>query len=269
MAEQLTKHYGRRCVVNQLNLAIPAGTVYGFLGRNGAGKSTTIRMLLGMTHPTYGRAALLGHDVNRLPAEVRGRIAYLAEGFPLYGWMTVAEATRFSRRFHAGHWNQPLLDHVLEHFRLPRRQKIRRLSQGQRAQVALGLAIAPDPDLLILDDPTLGLDTVARREFLVSLIQLIQREGRTIFYSSHILVRRRTRGRSHRHSCRRRAARRLPHGMLQAKRAEGPARIRRAAAQIPRLRRAGQRVGNRRPARAGDRQFRRRATAGHRIVCDR
>jgi ABC-2 type transport system ATP-binding protein len=187
VAERLTKHYSGRCVVNQLNLAIPVGTVYGFLGRNGAGKSTTIRMLLGMTHPTYGRAALLGHDVSRLPPVVRGRIAYLAEGYPLYGWMTVAEAARFTSRFHAGHWNQPLLDHVLEHFRLPRRQKIRRLSQGQRAQVALGLAIAPDPDLLILDDPTLGLDTVARREFLVSLIQLIQREGRTIFYSSHIL----------------------------------------------------------------------------------
>jgi ABC-2 type transport system ATP-binding protein len=187
VAERLTKHYGRHCVVNQLNLAIPAGTVYGFLGRNGAGKSTTIRMLLGMTHPTYGRAALLGHDVGRLPAEVRGRIAYLAEGYPLYGWMTVADAARFTRKFHAGQWNQALLDQVLDHFRLPRRQKIRRLSQGQRAQVALGLAIAPDPDLLILDDPTLGLDTVARREFLVSLIQLIQREGRTIFFSSHIL----------------------------------------------------------------------------------
>ena len=115
VAEHLTKP--RQYVVNQLNLAIPAGTVYGFLGRNGAGKSTTIRMLLGMAHPTYGRAALLGHDVSRLPPEVRGRIAYLAEGHPLYGWMTVAEAARFSRRFHAGHWNQPLLDHVLEHFR--------------------------------------------------------------------------------------------------------------------------------------------------------
>ena len=82
VAERLTKHYSGRCVVNQLNLAIPAGTVYGFLGRNGAGKSTTIRMLLGMTHPTYGRAALLGHDVSRLPPEVRGRIAYLRKDIP-------------------------------------------------------------------------------------------------------------------------------------------------------------------------------------------
>jgi ABC-2 type transport system ATP-binding protein len=129
----LTKYYGRRCVVNQLNLSIPTGSVYGFLGRNGAGKSTTIRMLLGMAQPTYGHAALLGHDIATLPPHVRGRIAYVAEGHPLYGWMTIGEAARFSRWFHAERWNQALIDHVFEHFRLPLRQKIRRLSQGQRA----------------------------------------------------------------------------------------------------------------------------------------
>ena len=80
-----------------------------------------------------------------------------------------------------------MLDQILDHFELPLRSKIRRLSHGQRAQVALALAIAPDPDLLILDDPTLGLDTVARRDFLMSMIQLIQRQGRTILFSSHIL----------------------------------------------------------------------------------
>jgi ABC-2 type transport system ATP-binding protein len=184
---RFTKHYGSRCVVNCLNLRVQAGGVYGLLGRNGAGKSTTIRMLLGMAKPTYGRAELLGHDVATLPPEVRGRIAYLAEGHPLYGWMTVGEAIRFIRAFHAERWNQHLLEQVLEHFELPLGKKIRRLSNGQRAHVALALAIAPDPDLLILDDPTLGLDTVARREFLVSLIHVIQRDGRTILFSSHIL----------------------------------------------------------------------------------
>jgi ABC-2 type transport system ATP-binding protein len=187
VSDRLTKYYGPRCVVNEVNLNIPAGSVYGFLGRNGAGKSTTIRMLLGMAQPTYGRAKLLGHDVATLPPEVRGRIAYLAEGHPLYGWMTVAEAVKFIRAFYPARWNQPLLEQILAHFELPARTKIRRLSEGQRAQVALALAIAPDPDLLILDDPTIGLDTVARREFLVSLIQLIGREGRTILFSSHIL----------------------------------------------------------------------------------
>ncbi len=186
--ERLTKYYDARCVVNCLNLRIPAGTVYGFLGRNGAGKSTTIKMLLGMVQPNYGRIELLGHDIAVLPSQVRGRIAYLAEGHPLYTWMTVAEAARFCRSFHAGRWNQRMLDQILEHFEIPSRLKLRRMSNGQRANVALALAIAPDPDLLILDDPTLGLDTVARRDFLLSMIDLVQRQGRTILFSSHILA---------------------------------------------------------------------------------
>jgi ABC-2 type transport system ATP-binding protein len=188
VTERLTKYYGSRCVVNCLNLHVPAGTVYGFLGRNGAGKSTTIKMLLGMAQPNFGRVELLGHNVATLPPEVRGRIAYLAEGHPLYGWMSVDEAVRFARSFHTDRWNQPLLDQILDHFEIPSRAKLRRLSNGQRANVALALAIAPDPDLLILDDPTLGLDTVARRDFLMSMIHLVQRQGRTILFSSHILA---------------------------------------------------------------------------------
>ncbi len=186
--ERLTKYYGPRCVVNSLNLKIPAGTIYGFLGRNGAGKSTTIKMLMGMTRPNSGSARLLGHDNAELPPRVKERIAYLAEGHPLYRWMTVAEAAKFARSFHADRWNQPLFDQILDHFELSRRAKLGRLSNGQRANVSLALAIAPDPDLLILDDPTLGLDTVARRDFLMSMIQLVQRQGRTILFSSHILA---------------------------------------------------------------------------------
>jgi ABC-2 type transport system ATP-binding protein len=188
LTERLTKYYGSRCVVNGLNLSVPTGSVYGFLGRNGAGKSTTIKMLLGMAQPSYGKVELLGHDIATLAPEVRGRIAYLAEGQPLYGWMTIGEAVRFARAFYPGRWNQRLLDQILDHFELPARSKLRRLSNGQRANVALALAIAPDPDLLVLDDPTLGLDTVARRDFLMSMIHLVQRRGRTILFSSHILA---------------------------------------------------------------------------------
>jgi ABC-2 type transport system ATP-binding protein len=188
VTERLTKYYGSRCVVNGLNLRVPAGSVFGFLGRNGAGKSTTIKMLLGMAQPNYGRIELLGHELSVLPAEVRGRIAYLAEGHPVYSWMTVTEAARYFRAFHPGRWNQRLLDQILEHFELPLRTKLRRLSNGQRASVALALAVAPDPDLLVLDDPTLGLDTVARRDFLMSMIHLVARKGRTILFSSHILA---------------------------------------------------------------------------------
>jgi ABC-2 type transport system ATP-binding protein len=182
----LTKFYGGRKVVDALELRVPRGSVYGFLGRNGAGKSTTIKMLLGLVHADAGRAEVLGDDAARLRPATRARIAYLAENHPLYAWMTVGEAVRFTRSFHAG-WNAGLVEQILAHFALGSKQKIRHLSNGQRAQVALALAVGPDPELLVLDDPTLGLDTVVRRDFLESMIQIIQRQGRTILFSSHIL----------------------------------------------------------------------------------
>src|SRR3954467_10522723 len=101
--------------------------------------------------------------------------------------MTIDDAVKFTRAFYPK-WNDTLVDQVLDHFELRRRQKFRRLSRGQQAQVSLALAVAPDPELLVLDDPTLGLDTVVRRDFLESLIQIIQRQGRTILISSHILA---------------------------------------------------------------------------------
>ena len=157
-------------------------------GATGPASRRPSRCCWGWPSPTTAGSSFSGHELANLPPEVRGRIAYLAEGHPLYGWMTVAEAVRFARSFHADRWNQRLLDQILEHFEIPSRAKLRRLSNGQRANVALALAIAPDPDLLILDDPTLGLDTVARRDFLMSMIHLVQRQGRTILFSSHILA---------------------------------------------------------------------------------
>ncbi len=186
VTHRLTKYYDGRRVVDALDLRVAQGRVYGLLGRNGAGKSTVIKMLLGMVHPDYGRAEVLGEDALELRPQTRARIAYLAEGHPLYRWMTVGQAVRFARAFYRN-WNGGLLEQILDHFELARRAKIRRLSHGQRAQVSLALCVASDPELLILDDPTLGLDTVVRRDFLESLIQIIQRRGRTILFSSHIL----------------------------------------------------------------------------------
>ena len=148
VTERLTKYYGTKAVVNCLNLTVPKGSVYGFLGRNGAGKSTTIKMLTGMVHPDSGTAHVLGDDSRSLRPETRARIAYLAEGHPLYNWMTMGEAVRFTRAFYS-QWNDGLLERILDHFELSRKAKLRRLSNGQRAQVSLALAIAPDPELLI------------------------------------------------------------------------------------------------------------------------
>lgn len=186
LTRNLTKFYGQQAVVRRLNLRVPTGCVYGFLGRNGAGKSTTIKMLTGMIEPDDGEAVLLGERIGEMTPQTRSRIAYVAEGHPLYRLMTIDRLQRFTRAFYDT-WNEELFGEIIEHFALPRRRRIWRLSRGQRAQVALALAVAPDPELLILDDPTLGLDTVVRRDMLESLVQLIQREGRTILFSSHIL----------------------------------------------------------------------------------
>lgn len=182
----LTKYYGERCVVNNLQLNVPTGCVYGLLGRNGAGKSTTIKMLMGLVRPDRGHATLLGEPADAVSPATRAQIAYLAENHPMYKWMTIDEAIGFTRAFYPK-WNDRLVDQILDHFSLSRKAKVRRLSNGQKAQVALALAVAPEPKLIILDDPALGLDTVVRRDFLESMVQIIQQSGRTILFSSHIL----------------------------------------------------------------------------------
>jgi ABC-2 type transport system ATP-binding protein len=183
---RLTKYYGGRRVVDNLNLRVPHGSVYGFLGRNGAGKSTTLKMLVGLAQPDFGTAELLGQDVSSLSSETKGRIAYLAEGHPLYTSMTIAQAVAFTRAFYPAARGQ-LVEEILDHFALAPGMKIGKLSRGQRAQVLLALAVTPDPELLILDDPTLGLDPNVRRDLLESMVQIIQRRGRTILFSSQIL----------------------------------------------------------------------------------
>jgi ABC-2 type transport system ATP-binding protein len=186
VTERLTKSYSGRRVVDNLSLRVPQGTVYGLLGRNGAGKSTLLKMLTGMVHPDFGRWALLGEDGATLSARTRGRIAYLAEGHPLYTWMTIGQAVKFTLAFYPSA-ERSFVEKILDHFGLRRDAKISRLSKGMRAQVSLALALAPDPELLILDDPTLGLDTNTRRDFVESMIHVIQRRGRTILFSSHVL----------------------------------------------------------------------------------
>jgi len=186
VTRQLTKCYDGQRVVHGLNLSVPRGSVYGLLGRNGAGKSTTIKMLTGMVHPDFGSIEVLGEDIHKMAPERREKIAYIAENHPLYRWMTVKGALKFAKSFYRN-WNQHLVEQILDHFEISGRRWLGRMSNGQRAQVSLAIALAPDPELLILDDPTLGLDTVVRRDFLESMIQIIHQSGRTILMTSHIL----------------------------------------------------------------------------------
>jgi len=182
----LTRYFGRHCVVNELNLRVPRGSIFGFLGRNGAGKSTTIRMLLGMIEPTRGSARILGRDSRELTPEDRARIGYLPEGHHVYGWMTVAECGKFQSDFYPK-WNEEIFRAVLSHFRLDMKNKAGNLSRGQRAGLCLALVLAPEPELLILDDPALGLDPVARRSLIQSMLYVTRRADRTILFSSHLL----------------------------------------------------------------------------------
>ena len=185
-ARGLTRYFGAKQAVAGLDLAVPRGCVFGFLGRNGSGKTTTIRMLLGLLRPTRGAATVLGHDCANLPPPLRGRIGYLAEGHPVYGWMRVAECSRFQAAFFE-RWNQEVFDAVVDHFGLSVGARAKDLSRGERAGLCLALTLAPEPELLILDDPALGLDPVARRALLEAMVYVTRREDRTIFFSSHSL----------------------------------------------------------------------------------
>jgi ABC-2 type transport system ATP-binding protein len=172
--------------VYELNLEVPRGCVFAFLGRNGSGKSTTIRMLLGLLPPTRGGGAILGADIRNIPPSVRARVGYLTEEHQLYNWMTVRQICEFQSSFFP-RWNDKILRGVLGHFGLRQEAKVRNLSRGQRGGLSLALTLAPDPELLILDDPALGLDPVARRLLVESMIYLTRRSDRTIFFSSHQL----------------------------------------------------------------------------------
>jgi ABC-2 type transport system ATP-binding protein len=184
---QLTKRFGAVHAVEALDLNVRAHQITGFLGRNGAGKSTTIKMLLGMTRPTSGTGTLLGRPIDDAKAnrDARRRIAYVAEDKQLYGYLTVEELIRFTRSFYAD-WRPDVAARLLDAYGLPPHRKARALSKGMRTKLALLLALSRTPELLILDEPSEGLDPVGIEELLQTLIGAAS-EGTTIFFSSHQL----------------------------------------------------------------------------------
>jgi len=184
--ENLVKYFDGRCVLDGINLTVPRGCIYGLLGRNGAGKTTIIRILLGLEPVTRGRTLLLETESTNLSPGIRGRIGCVAEGHNLIQNYKVERLIKLCKDLSL-QWNDESFGHLIETFRLPMDRRIRDLSMGMRAQLNLSLAMAIDPELLILDDPTLGLDTVARRQFLELAIEVIQKQGRTILFCSHIL----------------------------------------------------------------------------------
>ena len=181
----LTKYYGDFEAVRGLTMRVPKGTITGFLGQNGAGKSSTIKMLLGMIRPTRGAGHVLDFDIadEKQSIEMRKRVAYVGEDKRLYDYMTVGQMIEFTKAFYPG-WRDDVEKRLLEEFRLPLDRLTNKLSKGMRTQTALLLAFARGADLLILDEPTEGLDPVMA-EKLLELVVGSAADGATIFFSSH------------------------------------------------------------------------------------
>jgi ABC-2 type transport system ATP-binding protein len=184
--ESLTHRYGRTLAVDGLSLSIAPGEVHGLLGHNGAGKSTTIRCLLGLQKPRQGRTRVFGLDSWKHGVEIRRRAGYVPEDLQFYPWMTVAETLRFVSAFHPT-WDAALADDMARRLELPLRSRMKELSRGMSAKVALLCATAFHPEALILDDPTSGLDALVRREFLEQVIAVAAEGGRAVLFSSHVL----------------------------------------------------------------------------------
>jgi ABC-2 type transport system ATP-binding protein len=179
----LTKVFAGGAGVHKLDLRVPAGAVFALLGDNGAGKSTTIRMLTGLLPPDAGRAEILGKDCWADAVGLRHLVGYVPERPRFYDWMTVDEIGWFTAGFHTAGFLVRYREWI-ERFRVRRDAKLRDLSKGEYAKVGLELALAPDPHVLILDEPTSGLDLRVRREFLESMVALAG-DGRTVLISSH------------------------------------------------------------------------------------
>jgi ABC-2 type transport system ATP-binding protein len=180
----LRREFGAKAALAGLDLALGSGKVHALVGANGAGKSTLFHILLGFLAPTSGEARILGTDCRALDPALRARIGYVNEEHTLPDWLGVSELRALDRALYP-RWDQPTFDEVLSHFRIGPHQPVGKLSRGERAGVSLALALARRPELLILDEPTLGLDGVAKRAFLEALLFLQAGGAQTTVYCSH------------------------------------------------------------------------------------
>ena len=183
---RLHKRFGRKHVLRGVDLNVPAGSTFGLLGRNGEGKTTTIKALLGLMKFDAGRCRVLGMDPARDGVAIRGLVGYMAENQVMYDWMTVRQICDWVASFYET-WDSCFAYELLRRFELDHETKVGALSKGQSSKLALALALAHRPAALLLDDPTLGLDPVARKDFLREIIGQLQDRRVTVLFSSHLL----------------------------------------------------------------------------------
>ena len=182
----LTHYYGSRLIYSNLNFTVPEGGVVGLLGKNGTGKTTTINILNGFLRPQAGVCRLFGQNSQALPPHVKQRIALLLEGHVQYPFLTIDQAERYLAPFYPK-WDSAIYHELTSRLQVTSRQRIGSMSCGQRSQVVLGLILAQNADLLILDDFTLGLDPGYRRLFIDYLQEYVLSRGKTVFVTSHII----------------------------------------------------------------------------------
>jgi ABC-2 type transport system ATP-binding protein len=182
----LSRSFGDKSALDGVSFSAIAGRVYGLVGSNGAGKTTLIKHLLGLLRATTGSVRVFGLDPSRDPAGVLARIGYLSEERELPEWMRIDELMRYTQAYHRT-WDASYARELLETFALDPTKKIKELSKGMRAQAGLIAAVAHRPELLILDEPSSGLDPVVRRDILDAIVRAVADDGRTVIFSSHLL----------------------------------------------------------------------------------
>ena len=182
----LTRRFGAKTVLDSVSVSLPRGAVYGLVGANGAGKTTLIKHLLGLLRAETGTVRVFGLDPVADPVAVLSRIGYLSEENDIPGWMRVDELLRYSRAFYPA-WDDAYAEELRQAFALDPTAKIKTLSKGQKARAGLVIALAYRPELLVLDEPSSGLDPIVRRDILGAVIRTIADEGRTVLFSSHLL----------------------------------------------------------------------------------
>jgi ABC-2 type transport system ATP-binding protein len=182
----LSRSFGGRTALDGVSFCATAGQVYGLMGANGAGKTTLLKHLLGLLRATTGSVRVFGLDPVRDPVGVLSRVGYLSEEQDLPGWMRVGELMRYTQAYHST-WDVAYERELLETFALDPNRKISELSKGTRAQAGLIAAVAHRPELLILDEPSSGLDAVVRRDILDAIVRAVADDGRTVIFSSHLL----------------------------------------------------------------------------------
>lgn len=185
--ENLTHRYGKRTIYEDLSFSVPGGKIFGLLGKNGVGKTTLIKILMGFMRPVSGRCKVFGEDSHNLSPSVRSRIGLLFEGHLAYDFMTIAQIERFYAPFYPK-WDSGMYYDLVDLLGLERNHVIRNMSCGQRSQVVLGLIFAQQPDLMILDDYSMGLDAGYRRLFLDYLREYVADGSKTVFMTSHVVL---------------------------------------------------------------------------------